>query len=846
MKKLLLIPVLLLAAILSHAQYIHKIKADSVLITNDSCNAELNLENSTKDTLGFLYNKGKGRTEFRRGLIKINDSLYIIGSDTLNTAKGAAALLNGNYIQNQTAALQAAGSGFFIEKGIFGQSAANGTTKSKLTIDPTNSSYLFNITGGNSTNPHKLSHGIMTMDLTSVNTVGMKLFNVAGTPNTGIIPYYINLTDNHMTSSATGFDLSYLRTAAGINYSTYGFKSTVDSYAGTGYACYANATATGGGTAYAFYGAAGMNYFSGNVGIGTLPTSAYTLNVLSSTNASSQIQLVNGALQVTKSNSQVASTYQSWARTSPTSTFRLQYQNANTSYSGVPEVGTLNGHNIGASYFVTTGAHSSGNGLATLIFDDQTSATNPNSLIMMLDNGKRPMSWRKDGSTTISSDGLMAHYVAGTDVAGNRLKLSGGRSTGTGAGGSIEFYTTAAGGTSGTTVNNEMLRMKLLSNGRLLLNTSTDNGQQLQVSGNTLLNGHLTVSNNTSYAGTTIYGKVSVIASGNQSTSFGSVFTNEGLGLSNTYVGASAGRFLNSSSDYNTIVGTGAISAGSTRDVDKTTALGYMALNQVTSSSNTAIGNQSSAALTSGTGITIGTLSGNDIATGTDNIIVGRSAFTASESDWTNWGSVQHSNVIAIGHYINNGASFGQPGGSSYASINPPTITNSIILGNGIATDKSNAIILGKVNQSTYIASLDTDLTPPSTTGTTKMVIADSEGKLSIANAPASVNYTPQTLTDGATITWDASNGINGEITLGGNRTLAFSNLTSVVGRTLNLIVSQDGSGNRTLTLPSSCKVVNGGSGALSLSTAANVVDMISFYVHSASVVFVSYGKNFN
>ncbi len=57
MKKLLLIPVLLSMAMLSHSQFIHKIKADSVLITNDSCNAELNLENSTKDTLGFLYNK---------------------------------------------------------------------------------------------------------------------------------------------------------------------------------------------------------------------------------------------------------------------------------------------------------------------------------------------------------------------------------------------------------------------------------------------------------------------------------------------------------------------------------------------------------------------------------------------------------------------------------------------------------------------------------------------------------------------------------------------------------------------------------------------------------------------
>ncbi|MFC0773036.1 hypothetical protein [Terrimonas alba] len=276
----LLVVLLFISPVFSYSQFIHKIKADSVLITNDSCNAELNLENSTKDTLGFLYNKGKGRTEFRKGLIKINDSLYIIGSDTLNIAKGAS----GNYIQNQTAALQASGSGFFIEKGIFGQSTANGTTKSKLTIDPTSPTYLMSVGLGNSTNPNKLSHGVMTMDLTSVNTTGMKLFNIAGTPNTGIIPFYVNVTDNHMTSSATGFDLSYLRTAAGVNYPTYGFKTTVDSYAGTGYAYYANATATGGGTAYAFYAPAGRNYFADNVLIGTTTNiSSSKLTVASTT-----------------------------------------------------------------------------------------------------------------------------------------------------------------------------------------------------------------------------------------------------------------------------------------------------------------------------------------------------------------------------------------------------------------------------------------------------------------------------------------------------------------------------------------------------------------------------------
>jgi hypothetical protein len=76
----------LLSIILSlgkaNAQFVHVIKADSVLITNDSCTAELNLENSTKHINGFLYNKGNGRTEFRK-MIKLNDSTLLFGGDTV-------------------------------------------------------------------------------------------------------------------------------------------------------------------------------------------------------------------------------------------------------------------------------------------------------------------------------------------------------------------------------------------------------------------------------------------------------------------------------------------------------------------------------------------------------------------------------------------------------------------------------------------------------------------------------------------------------------------------------------------------------------------------------------------
>jgi hypothetical protein len=95
-------------------QFIYKIKADSVLITNDSCSSELNLENSTKNVLGFLYNYGNGRTKFVKGLLKLNDSVYMIGPDTLKLAT-----FGGNYIKNQS--IQQASSNFNISgNGIIG------------------------------------------------------------------------------------------------------------------------------------------------------------------------------------------------------------------------------------------------------------------------------------------------------------------------------------------------------------------------------------------------------------------------------------------------------------------------------------------------------------------------------------------------------------------------------------------------------------------------------------------------------------------------------------------------------------------------------------------------------
>jgi hypothetical protein len=65
------------------AQYVYTIKADSVKITNSCDTAELIIENHTQTVPGFLFNKGRGRTEFRKVLQNLNDNTFLIGGDTM-------------------------------------------------------------------------------------------------------------------------------------------------------------------------------------------------------------------------------------------------------------------------------------------------------------------------------------------------------------------------------------------------------------------------------------------------------------------------------------------------------------------------------------------------------------------------------------------------------------------------------------------------------------------------------------------------------------------------------------------------------------------------------------------
>jgi hypothetical protein len=91
---------------------------------------------------------------------------------------------------------------------------------------------------------------------------------------------------------------------------------------------------------------------------------------------------------------------------------------------------------------------------------------------------------------------------------------------------------------------------------------------------------------------------------------------------------------------------------------------------------------------------------------------------------------------------------------------------------------------------------------------------------------------TVSALTDGATITPDFAVANNFSVTLGGNRTLANpSNLTA--GQSGVIVITQDGTGSRTLAYGSYFKFAAGT--APSLTTTASAVDVLAYYVESSS-----------
>lgn len=99
MLKVILFSILTCVVFSVNAQVQTQVIGDSVFIHSNTGKGELILRNSTDTVKGFLFNKGAGRTEFRRVLVKVDDTTYVLGADTLhiyNTGSANAWSLTGN------------------------------------------------------------------------------------------------------------------------------------------------------------------------------------------------------------------------------------------------------------------------------------------------------------------------------------------------------------------------------------------------------------------------------------------------------------------------------------------------------------------------------------------------------------------------------------------------------------------------------------------------------------------------------------------------------------------------------------------------------------------------------
>ena len=103
----------------------------------------------------------------------------------------------------------------------------------------------------------------------------------------------------------------------------------------------------------------------------------------------------------------------------------------------------------------------------------------------------------------------------------------------------------------------------------------------------------------------------------------------------------------------------------------------------------------------------------------------------------------------------------------------------------------------------------------------------------------AKLNYSEATLTDQATVTWDASTQDVCKLTLGGNRTLAAPTNNST-GQFISILVIQDGTGSRTLSFNAVYEFAS--DTAPTLTTTANLGDVFVFRYNGSK--WLEVGRN--
>jgi hypothetical protein len=174
----------------------------------------------------------------------------------------------------------------------------------------------------------------------------------------------------------------------------------------------------------------------------------------------------------------------------------------------------------------------------------------------------------------------------------------------------------------------------------------------------------------------------------------------------------------------------------------------------------------------------------------------------------------------------------------------PPTSVwriNLIVTGGTVTVSPNGANIDGSSSNETFIV------------GTTTLISTDGTSYYTSGNSLGKAFCLPGAFvaqTDAATVTWAVNSQMcqNASLTFtahGGARTLNITNLAT--GGSYVLWLKQDGTGGEGLTLGTGCtwKVSGGGTGAITPSTSANVIDVLAF-TYDGTNCYANFNKNFN
>ena len=332
---------------------------------------------------------------------------------------------------------------------------------------------------------------------------------------------------------------------------------------------------------------------------------------------------------------------------------------------------------------------------------------------------------------------------------------------------------------------------------------------------------------------------------------FGAEALSDNLANGNTAYGAYALQ-RNTTGYSNTAVGIGAMKFHTTGNDNVAIGVnaGLFASNQTTGSNNTAVG---AFAEYGAANLSNATVIGSGAIVSTSNTIqLGNTAVTNVKTSGTiTAGAVTYPKVDGTAGQVLTANANGIP---TWQTISTSPLVSPNFTGTPTAPTATAGTNTTQIATTEFVTGAIASATIPDATNSTKGKVKLAGDLAGTADAPtvpglalkapiASPTFTgvvtapiyastPQALTDAATISWNPSNGLNASVTLGGNRTLSFS-ATPAVGSYGTLVITQDGSGGRTITLPSALtnKVLGSTStSSVTLSSAAGAKDILNFY----------------